>query len=96
MITAELVKTFQALGQAKLAPTSLSVYISHSEFAEFDCSSAILNLLNLTVTMETTASTLISFRDNARCSLIHSKNDNNKRMHHVIKILVFQTTVSIV
>ena len=32
----------------------------------------------------------------SHCSLIESKNDNNKRMRHVIKNLVFQTTISIV
>ena len=57
---------------------------------------AILNLLNLTVTMgNTTASTSNLFRDNARCSVIQSKNDNKKRMRRVIKVLVFQTTISI-
>ena len=59
------------------------------------CTSAILHLLYCE-DQKTTASTLISFRDNAHCSLIESKNNNNKRMRHVIKILVFQTTIFIV
>ena len=59
------------------------------------CASAILNLL-FCDDRETTASTSISLRENARCSVIQSKDDNSKRMNHVIKILVFQATISIV
>ena len=59
------------------------------------CTSAILNLLYCDHGKPNT-STSISFRDNARCSRIQSKNDNNKGMLRVIKILLFQTTISIV